>query len=281
VGKTDRALQSLREEIWARRLVGAVDQAGGPRRAPPGLLFEVRFGYEALLACPEAAIQYEVDAGVGGTTIDFLIPHGNTRWLMELVGLEESRTITSMRESTRRTLPSGIVTDSIYLSSDSHEPHETPFAELVRVGEKLEEKVWDRVTGQARKFPPPGVGWGHVLVVNMSGFEGTGDPDGAHCRELVFGSKTVEPEYRSDNDKMIVGLFDPSNTRPGAQRLQEVIDVIAFVVERADVDDDEEIRRTIYLLGNPRTNGQVLARAFPIVLPHDRRDPLNRSENGA
>lgn len=281
MGKTERALETLRSETWAQKLVEAVDRLGGPRKAPPGLLFEARFAYEARLECPSSAIQYEFDAGVGGSTVDFLVSNDQTRWLIELVSLDESQTITTMRESSRRVFPSGIMTDTIDLRSDAGVPHETPFAELIRVGEKIEEKVWDRSSGRPRKFPPPTAGWGHVLVVNMSGFEGTGDPDGAHCRELVFGSKTIAPAYRSDNDKLIVGLFDPANPRPGAARLQQVIDVIAFVTERADADDDEEIRRTIFLLGNPRTNGQILARAFPLLLPQDQRDPLYRSENGA
>ena len=183
--------------------------AGFKCAAPAGSLFEMRFGYEVRLACPDSAIAYEFDAGVHGSTVDFLLTHGEMRWLIELVGLDESRTISSMLESSRTRSASGIVTETVLLHSEAEDARATPFAELIRVGEKLEEKVWDKATKRRRKFPAPKIGWGHVLVVNMNGFQGTGEPDGADCHELVFGSNAVRPEHRSDNSRMIVGLFDP------------------------------------------------------------------------
>jgi hypothetical protein len=73
----------------------------------------------------------------------------------------------------------------------------------------------------------------------------------------------------------------PRPAQDAVVQLSELIGVIAFAVERSDVDHDEEIRRMLDLLGHPRTNGQVLARAFTVVLPQNRRDRLCRSENGA
>ncbi len=78
-------------------------------------------------------------------------------------------------------------------------------------------------------------------------------------------------------DTSIVGLFDPTNSRPGAVALQRQIDIIAFVVEDPGADDDEEIRTTAFLLGNPRTNGAILASGFPLLVPAERRNHLYRS----
>ncbi len=204
--KNERALEVLRKEPWAQSLVRTIEAAGGLRKAPQGFLAELRFAYEMRLACPAAAIRYEFDAGVGGSTIDFYLPHGQMRWLIELVTLDDSRTITEMRASSRQQLAPGLTVESIDLASDAADPRRTPFAELIAGLKKIEDKVWDRNTGTPRKFPPPSVGWGHVLVVNMAGFEGSGDPDGAHLHELVLGSQRVAPEWRSDPDKGVVGL---------------------------------------------------------------------------
>ena len=131
--------------------------------------------------------------------------------------------------------------------------------------------------GHCPQVPRPSVGWPHVLIVNMAGFEGTGDPDGGHCHEILFGSQSVGPEARSDPDTEIIGLFDAKNDRPGALALQERIDIVAFVVEEADVDDDDEIRRTDIPAREPRTNGRALASAWPMAVSASRRDPLYRS----
>jgi hypothetical protein len=280
MNKNDRALAILRSEAWAKRLVDAVEEAGGIRKAPAGLLFELRFAYEARLQCPGAAITYEFDARVGGTTVDFLLPWRGMSWLIELVSLNESKAIRGMRKASRAEMSPGVWVESVALSSEAEDAHETPAAELVRVGEKLEEKVWDRELGSPRKFPKPAVGWAHVLVVNMAGFEGMGYPDGAHCGEVVFGSKTIAAEWRSDPGAGIIGLFDPENRRPGAVALQDRIDVIGCVAEDPGAEgDDNEIRKTIFLLGNPRLNGVYVAREFPVMLANGDRDPLHRSRD--
>ena len=56
MGKTERALDFLRGQPWAAPLLAAIERAGGVRKAPAGLLFELRFAYEATLACPSAAM---------------------------------------------------------------------------------------------------------------------------------------------------------------------------------------------------------------------------------
>jgi hypothetical protein len=277
MNKNDRAYTRLRTEQWSARLIQAIDAAGGVRKAPAGLLFELRFGYEAGLQCPDATIGYEFDAKIGGSTIDFFVPHGGFNWLIELVSLDDSKAIRQMRAASRTTVSPGIQEETIALSSDADSPHDTPAAELIRVGEKLQEKVWDRTLKKPRKFPKPQVGWVHVLIINMAGFEGMGFPDGAHCHEVVFGSKAVAAEWRSDPDAKIVGLFDPENSHPGAVALQERIDLVGFVAEDPGAEgDDDEIRRTIYFLGNPNLNGACLVRSFPVLLANGERDPLHR-----
>jgi hypothetical protein len=280
MNKNDRALEALRREPWAAQLLVKIDAAGGARCAPPGLLFELRFAYEVRLQCPNSVVMYERDAGVGGSTIDFLLLHDQTEWLIELTYLEESETIVKMRDSTREEEAPGIFSNRIHLTSDAENQRQTPRAELIRVGEKLEAKVWDHRASVPQKFPQPSEGHVHVLVVNMAGFEGVGFPDAAHCHEIVFGSMAVKSEWRSDPEGTIAGVFADENSRPGARALQERVHIIAFSVEDPGAaGPDDEIRRTIHLLGNPRLKGADFAPTFPVALAGAQRDPLHRSRN--
>jgi hypothetical protein len=213
MGKNERALELLKGQRWAAGLISNVESRGGLRKAANGHLFELRLAYEMCLACPGSSPKYEFDAKVGGSTVDFHLPHNQLHWLIELVYLDQSRPVRDLRTASRVHVAPGTTIESFSLSSDAEDERETPRAELIRVGEKIEGKVC--AGGQPRKFPPPAKGWAHALVVNMSGFEGTGDPDDAHCMELIHGSKAVAPDLRSDPE--IVGLFEPRNQREGAQ----------------------------------------------------------------
>ena len=277
--KDIRAIEQLRRQEWVRPLIKEIEQQGGIDAAPLGLRFNLRFAHEMRLACPDSPAQYEFNAGVGGSTVDFLLDHGGVRWLIELVALGETQTIRRLRESSRTQVGQGFV-DTVFLSFSAANRHETPFGELVHISEKLLDKVWDKNEGRPSKFPESRPGWGHILVVNMAGFEGDGDPDVYHCREVVLGSSAVPAEYRSDPDTPIIGLFDPRNPRAESIAFRARVDVVAFVAERPGADDDDEIRRTAFILRNPWTRRVPRDQQIPIFFARDQRDPLYRSEEG-
>jgi len=274
MSKTQRAIAHLKSCEWARDLIRRIELGGG---RDEGLLFEARFAFELSSACPGSEIVYEYAAGVGDTTIDFHLIHREHSWLIELVALQESQAVANM-SSRSRVSRQGLSCESIHLRDSADNRHETLVAELVHVGEKIEDKVWDKQARRPHKFPEISGNHVHVLFVNLNGFQGTGAPDSADCHELMFGSDAVAPEYRSDPRGAVKGLFDPSNQRPAARAAQARLHAVAFVAERPYVDDDEEIRRTAYFVGNPALDGRTLIQTFPVVAPQERRDPLHRSE---
>src|SRR6185436_10622653 len=150
--KNSRAMEALRSVPWAAELVKGIEAKGGVRKAPAGFLFELRFAYELHLVVPGAPIQYEIKTGVGDSSVDFLVPAGDQRWLIELVNLDESKTVTKMRDATRTQEAPGVTSEVVSLSSDNTDKRATPYGELVRAGEKIEEKVWDAALKQPRKF---------------------------------------------------------------------------------------------------------------------------------
>jgi hypothetical protein len=109
------------------------------------------------------------------------------------------------------------------------------------------------------------------------GFEGSGDPDGAHCCEIALGSGSVVPSRRSAHGRppRWVGVFDPANRRPGASELRARVDMLGLVAEHPGREQDDEIGRNIYLIPNPdRQDGSNLVHSFPVRAPKQLRNPL-------
>lgn len=272
VSKTERAIEFLRSRAWAAQLVHLIDE-NGLQATQQGYRFEARFAHEMALACPKARIQYEYRAGVGDTRVDFCLELAGHRWLLELVSLEETATLRELFDASRQQVAPGIYREHAYLRSDAPELRETSFAEVIHVGERIEDKVWDKDRREPCKFPEPQPDQTHIVLVNMAGFEGTGDPDRDHCREIVFGSAYTR-NWVSDPARPITGLFDLANTRRGAQEVRRRIHALAFVAERPECSDEDEIRRTLCLFGNQHLHPAGLPMPFPVVSTRDRRDPL-------
>src|SRR5947207_532469 len=83
----ERVLGELAKVPWANALVKAIEQGGGIATANAPLLFEARFAFALLQQ--RIAATYEFNAGVGATTVDFLVP-GTPEWLIELVSIQPS-----------------------------------------------------------------------------------------------------------------------------------------------------------------------------------------------
>jgi hypothetical protein len=258
--KTTRAFEYLSVQGWASELIRAIESQG-VCRAQRGLLFELRFAYEVMLALPTAALEYEYSAGVEGSTVDFRIQYEGDEWLVELLDLQTTDTVRTLRDSTGQ----------VYLRSEAIDEHESPHAELIHVGERIVEKVWDRDRQRYAKFPEaPGSAF-HLLLVGVSNFEGIGEPDGWHCRELMFGSSSVPAEARAY--RAIQGIWDPANSRHGARAARERLHLVAFVSERLGSEDDREICRTSFVLANPALSGSKEAlQRFPFLAKP--RNPL-------
>jgi hypothetical protein len=275
LSREELAFFYLRGRPWVKQLIDEVNREGGVGTAQPGKLFEVRFAYELLKQNFYSRLEYEFDAHVDGTTVDFFCGNDETEWLVELVGVNESDAVQRLRSESREMIGKGIVTETVVITSDADDKHETPEAESIRVAEILEGKVWNKRRSEPIKFPEPTPGRFHAVVVDMSGFEGSGDPDPWHCLEVLWGSRNLPPECRYGS---IAGLFDQRNTRPGAKVFRERVHVVGFVASRCGRPiSEDDIARAIFLVHNPHISDKGIIRRFPILDPV-KRDPLYDSE---
>jgi hypothetical protein len=232
-----RALEALASEPWAQRLLKRVRKPG-ITLAADDTLFELRYAHD--LARAGVAPVYEHRTGVGNSTVDFKLP-GKVPWLVELVSIRESD---AMKAATfEETIGHGIRTETLLLTStagisDPSKKKQTQQEELLRVVHKLGEKAYDGT--KPIKFPVPDGSAFHMLLVDMRGFEGFGEPDRDHCRQIV-GARVHEPfnvARHADTWEPIHGVWDEANTSMAAQLLRERIHVIGFVHEQLFCDDE-------------------------------------------
>lgn len=264
--KHDRALRAVRDLGWASQLVKRVEEQGGARKAPLGLLFELRFAFELTRWCPGIEPRYEAESGVGNSTVDFAVPWKQRRWLIELVSIRVSEGVSRAIEHVE--VAEGVSCQEHLLFSEAADARRTPHAEVIRVSEKIQEKA-------SKKFPVRNAAGVHVLLIDMSGFEGGVEPDATHCREIAHGSRAVPEEDRLlDNmGTPVLGLFDPSN--PRSVEVRRRVDLLGFVSEHPGYEDDDEIGKTAYFVANPECqNPRELIVDFPVRAPQPLRDPL-------
>jgi hypothetical protein len=181
-----RALEALASEPWAQGLLKRVRKLG-ITLAADDTLFELRYAHD--LARAGVAPVYEHRTGVGNSTVDFKLPE-KVPWLVELVSIRESD---AMKAATvEETIGHGIRTQTLLLTStagisDPSKKKQTQQEELLRVVHKLGEKAYDGT--KPIKFPVPDGSAFHMLLVDMRGFEGFGEPDRDHCRQIVGGPR--------------------------------------------------------------------------------------------
>jgi hypothetical protein len=198
------------------------------------LLFEARYAIALWEAGVKAEYEYPT---VGGSSVDFMLPatHGPLSWLVELVSIRESDHVRAA--TVTASIAPGIVGEEIDLRGDDENVRATPAAELIRVIEKVGEKVYDVKTRTSTKFPEPNESSIHVILVDMRGFEGIGDPDEAHLRQIAYGSDDPRvpddyKEYDPQTQKPIIGLFHPANKRPAGVLARSRIHYLGFVSEK-------------------------------------------------
>jgi hypothetical protein len=242
---TKAAIDALQSVPWAAPLLRRVAQARDlPEPEHKPLMFEVRFAFELHRAGVVA--EYEYPTGIGGSSVDFRIP-GSPEWLIEIVSIRTSRVV---QQATRQidspytgygndsSNPYPIKRHSFQMSTSDSNPRQRPEGELIRVQEKIGEKV--RVKdGSPTKFPISN-GAMHLIVVDMRGYLDGGGHKNAY-RQIAYGAQNaiVNREWvgefwqePSGKREPIKGLFEASNTRPAAQLIQERIHFLGFINER-------------------------------------------------
>ena len=158
---TKEAIHALRSVYWAEPLLRRVAQARcllEPETKP--LMFEVRVAFELHRA--RVVAEYEYPTGIGGSSVDFRIS-GSPEWLIEIVSIRVSIAVQ------RATTQAGICY-TFQMSTNASEPKQRPEGELIRVEEKIGEKVQAK-DGSPTKFPLPN-GAMHISLVDMRGYLG-------------------------------------------------------------------------------------------------------------
>ena len=248
----------LASKPWARSLLDAVgDLVAIP--IPKDLLFELRFA--SVLDCNCAQdIEYEFRTGIGKSSIDFKFRYLETYWLVELVSIHESDAVRKTTIS-HEAVP-GIAIVSQNFGDDPTNDRANETAELIRVQEKIGEKVFEY--GKATKFPEP-TNAIHMILVDCRGALGIGlvdcdysqiawGPYGFSANEipLLNMTKAADGLYYP-----IAGLFERRNPGKYCSYLQSRIHMLGFVTEESYQRDE------LSLVFRGYWNPALLGASFP------------------
>jgi len=260
-------LAALEHVAWARRLRQLIEEeARRPReqRLLEPLLFEARFAIALHDAGVEAS--YEHSMGVGGSSVDFMLPgkSGQPGWLVELVSIRESEHVSAATITTNR---AGATLSELFLRSDDPSVRQTPASELVRMIEKIGDKVFDRRTQRHTKFPEPNGEFLQMVLADTRGFEGIGAPDTSHLLHVVHGSQDprIPDAFRECNPvtgEPILGLFHPENKRPAALSARTRLHYLGFVNEQTFKRG--ELRAESRFFRNPQLLNESVLDSYPV-----------------
>lgn len=236
----EHAIAEFRNVGWAGALIGRIFELGGLSTATMSYLFELRFAYELHRAGVVA--EYEVP-GEAGTTIDFGFTCENTRFMVELLRLEETaaaRAATTIDET-------GVLPHiSRYLSSAAEDSRQSEEGETLKAVERICQKL--EHGGRPSKFPIAGEAI-HVLLVDMRNFL-SGASDRHDFRHIAYGAGAVHALFRRFwNRQPISGVFSPETAVRGSVEARERLHILGLVNDTGF--GDGSFSEGTHLFGNP------------------------------
>jgi hypothetical protein len=254
------ALLGQTKPILDRLRVGLTDKDA--YRANPlvpaemSFLFEIRFA--AAIAALGLTAEYEHNAGVGNSTVDFRVAL-DPPWLVELVSLHESK---AFKDASWSEGPFQGYT----LHTDADDPTQSTEGEILKAQERIAAKVFERKRGPI-KFPEPD-GSINMVMVDARGFGGDGHGQEAHWRQISHGPHGLSPscvgrwtDPKTGVCSPIRGLFEPECPLSAAPTLQRRLHVLGFICERTFAT--REIGDCAVYLCNPRlVDDDATARAI-------------------
>ncbi|MCG8447377.1 MAG: hypothetical protein MI753_16890 [Hyphomicrobiales bacterium] len=233
--------------------------AGRPvRDNERGLLCELR--YAETLHHAEARAEYEVNAGVGDTTVDFCVLSEPT-WLVELVGLRASKAVEAATNDNG--VYASLVLSSPQPKATFAEQIQSEEAEIIKAQERIGEKAFRQ--GTPVKFPQP-AGKIQMIMVDVRGFIGGGG-DHYDWRHIANGPNGLPDcairTWTNPNSRVnepIAGLFEERCRGRAAPTIRERIHVIGFVCEKT-FEPGEIASSTVYCF-NPHLVGDTVRAAY-------------------
>src|SRR5262245_42520086 len=172
-------MDALQSVLWDAHLLRAAQDCHLLKAENKPHMFDVRFAFELHRAGMIA--EYEYPTSVGGSSVDFRAL-GSPQWFIEVVSIRASDAVK------RATRQSGIVHEFQMSTSDTN-LRQRPEGELIRVEEKIGEKVQAR-DGSPTKFPVP-TGALHLILVDMRGYLDGGGHKHAY-RQIAYGAGDAE-----------------------------------------------------------------------------------------
>lgn len=239
---TQRAIDRLAKIYWAKPVVDRLQQAGGIKSKNMPLMFEVRFAHELYKKGKTA--QYEFNAGVGDSTVEFKIASEIT-WLVELVSI---RTSQAARKAITQ---NGLIFQQV-LSTGSEDIAQSEEAEMITAEQKIGEKVFAK--GKPTKFPKPEDNVFSLILIDTRGYLDHGGSSFDY-RQMAYGAPGIPRQYsqmihywKKDDGKLepISGLFEDNCPLRAAPYIQDRIHFLGFICER-DYCEGEMTNKGLYL----------------------------------
>lgn len=271
---TVRAADALAGVTWAgpllTRTADAIgnlrvrldDRAAGRAVAEDerGLFFELRFAEALHLA--GATADYEVNCGVGESTVDFRV-RSSPPWLVELVSLRASDAVQAAT-TTDGTFSSLVLTTPAP-GAPLAEKIQSEEGEIIKAQERIGEKAYRG--NRPVKFPAPTSDI-QMIMVDARGFLGVGGDRGDWV-QIANGPENVQPEFvrrwtnpATGQSEAIAGLYEARCPGRASPTVRERIHVIGFVCEKT-FEPDEIARATFYCF-NPHLADDAVRSAWKV-----------------
>ena len=183
--------------------------------ADRSIWFEMVFAY--WLEEAGTTLAYEVPKNPeNDSSIDFVAEADGHEYLLELVRIENSAEVAALLQKQVRV--DGM--HALLLKGDHHNPFFRTAAQLIRVQEKILEKV--------AKFPRPDGGRVACVVVDCSNIH-AGSIDDEDIRMTLFGGARNPHWQEYWGERRLLGLFEPEFRARGIEFLRERVNAIIFV----------------------------------------------------
>lgn len=215
------ALQRRLQPVqWGSRLLSRVREGGLTIENRP-TFFELMIAGELVeLGITEAVYEWTRNEVPG--SVDFHFEYCGREWLLEAVHVSDSAVV--LDATYEQEVSPGITIGELSLSSSNEDRRLSDAGEMLRIQEKILEKVYDRRRKRAIKFPPIRDHRVHVLVVDVRRFL-LGHLDEYDAGQIGFGPRAAGAfaQYWSADGKErpVFGLFQEEHPSPGAKILQE------------------------------------------------------------
>lgn len=240
---TYERLEQLRRESVDKGLANLPDRQD-LTLAHRSKMYELRIA--GMLLDQGKGFQHERKLGVSDSSVDFAFTAGMQDVFMEAVSIEQSKAMSLATQPYK----SGRMK---VVRSDAPDQRKSQAGELIKIQEKIGEKVWKAKEGAPTKFPAIGEAT-HLIVCDVRGYSGGDVLELKYIAQMIYGFRHLQKNgldayVRSYENREVTGLFDDLNTREHAAKLQERIHAIGISLERNY--HGSELAESIMWFSNP------------------------------